>query len=57
MSDQPQTMDASTLYLNEWFESLKRSGFTEAQALTLVSNSIVEAQRQASGMCPQCHPE
>lgn len=57
MSDQPQTMDASTLHLNEWFESLKRSGFTEAQAFTLVSNSIVEAQRQASGTCPQCHPE
>jgi len=57
MSEQPQTMDASTLHLNEWFESLKRSGFTEAQALTLVSNLIVEAQRQASGTCPRCHPE
>ena len=57
MSDEPETMDASLIHLNEWFESLKRSGFTESQALSLVSAQIVEAQRQASGMCPQCHPE
>ena len=57
MSDEPETMDASTRYLNEWFESLKRSGFTEQQALSLVSDQLVEAQRQAAGTCTRCHPE
>lgn len=57
MSDEPETMDASMVHLNEWFQSMLRSGFTEQQALALVSAQLVEGQRQAAGKCPQCHPQ
>ena len=46
------TLDASAVTYNEWFESLKRAGFTEDQALYIVGQGVAATQMIAAMRMP-----